>query len=295
MKKMKILLTGSQGQLGQSIIECARQFQSDITLISCDRTRLDITDIAAVKKLVEASKPDAMINTAAYTAVDKAESEFDKAFAVNALGPENLAKIANDFNIPMIHFSTDYIFDGEKKSAYIESDIANPIGIYGRSKWAGEEAVRKYCEKYILLRVSWVFGEYGNNFVKSILRVMKERESLNIVSDQSGCPTYAGDIAEVALKLIQTATSKQWGTYHYTGSPSMTRFDFVKAIYTEALKYTPLQTQVINPIKTLDYPTPAKRPQNSVLDCHLFEKVFNITLQPWQYGLKKTLEKISHD
>ena len=291
MKKMKILLTGSQGQLGQSIIECAKQF--DVELISCDRKTLDITDMSAVQKIVGASKPEAIINAAAYTAVDKAESESDKAFAVNSLGPENLAKIANDLNIPMIHFSTDYVFDGEKSSAYVESDVTNPLGVYAQSKLAGEDAVRKYCEKYIILRVSWVFGEYGNNFVKSILRLMKEHEVLNIVSDQSGCPTYAGDIAKTALEIIQT--SKQWGTYHYTGSPGVTRLNFVKAIYAEALKYSQLQTKVINPIKTIDYPTPAKRPLNSVLDCHLFEKTFNITLQPWQNGLKKTLEKISHD
>lgn len=288
---MKILLTGSQGQVGQAIIEKAKGL--NIHLISCDRKILDITDIANIQNIVEAYNPTAIINTAAYTAVDKAESEPEKAFAVNSLGAENLAKISAEYNIFLLHLSTDYIFDGEKTLPYSESDPANPIGIYAKSKWAGEEAVRKYCKKYIILRISWVFGEYGNNFVKTMLRLMKERESLQIVSDQTGCPTYTGDIAEVILKIITKSNlANLYGTYHYTNTPSTNWFEFAQAIYTEGLKFETLKTKKINPIKTTDYPTPAKRPKNSVLNTDLFQKTFKLSLQPWQNGLEKTLAKV---
>lgn len=289
---MKILLTGSQGQVGQAIVEKAQEF--NIHLIACDRKMLDITDMANIQDIIKTYSPDYIINSAAYTAVDKAESEPEKAFAVNSLGAENLAKISAQYNVPLIHLSTDYIFDGEKASPYIESDKANPIGIYAKSKWAGEEAVRKYCKNHIILRISWVFGEYGNNFVKTMLRLMKERETLQIVSDQTGCPTYTGDIADVILKMITTPDLAQsYGTYHYTNIPSTNWFEFAKAIYTEASKFDILQTKLIKPINTADYPTPAKRPKNSVLNTALFQKVFKISLQSWQKGLEKTLKKIS--
>ena len=285
---MKILLTGGQGQVGQAVIDKSKEL--NINLIPCDRKILDITDIANIEKIIKTYKPSYIINTAAYTNVDKAESEPEKAFAVNSLGAENLAKISAQYHIPLIHLSTDYIFDGEKTSDYIESDAANPIGIYAKSKWAGEEAVRKYCNNYIILRISWVFGEYGNNFVKTMIKLMKEREKLDIVSDQTGCPTYTGDIAEVILKIILNSNiENHYGTYHYTNTPSTSWFEFAKVIYTQASKYTDLQTKIIKPIKTTDYPTPARRPQNSVLNSELFQKIFKISLQPWQKGLEKTI------
>jgi dTDP-4-dehydrorhamnose reductase len=288
---MKILLTGSDGQLGRSIIACGRQ--KDIELIACTKAELDITDISAVQRIAASSQAQAIINAAAYTAVDKAESEPEKAFAVNALGPENLAKIARDLHIPLVHFSTDYIFNGQKDSAYREEDTAQPVSVYGKSKWAGEEAVRKYGEKYFILRVSWVFSEYGHNFVKTMLRLMKEKEVLNIVSDQKGCPTYAGDIAHAVLQIIHT--SQHWGTYHYTGMPETNWHHFAQTIYTEASRYYSLRTRQINSIETAAYPVPAQRPANGVLNSAQFEKTFGINLQPWQKGLKKTLEKLLHD
>ncbi len=288
---MKILLTGSQGQVGQAIIEKARAL--NINLIACDRKILDITDMANIKDIINTGKPDYIINTAAYTAVDKAESESEKTFAVNSLGPENLAKIATQYHIPLLHLSTDYIFDGEKDLSYLESDKVNPIGVYAKSKWAGEEAIRQFCKNYIILRISWVFGEYGNNFVKTMLRLMKEREELNIVSDQTGCPTYTGDIAEVILTIITTPhLANLYGTYHYSNHPATNWFEFAKAIYTQALKFDILKTKFIRPIKTTDYPTPAKRPKNSVLNTELFQKTFKLSLQPWEKGLEKTVLRV---
>jgi len=288
---IRILLTGGQGQAGQAIVEKAQEL--NINLIPCDRKKLDITDIVNIQGIIKTYKPAYIINTAAYTAVDKAESEPEKAFAVNSSGAENLAKISAQYHIPLIHLSTDYIFDGEKTLPYLESDTANPIGIYAKSKWAGEEAVRKYCENHIILRISWVFGEYGHNFVKTMLKLMKEREELAIVSDQTGCPTYTGDIAEVILKIITTSDlAHLYGTYHYANNPSTTWLEFAQAIYSEASKFDILKTKLIRPIKTTDYPTPAKRPKNSVLNTDLFQKVFKICLQPWQNGLGKTLTKV---
>jgi dTDP-4-dehydrorhamnose reductase len=278
-----ILLTGCNGQVGQSIVKAAKDFS--VELIPCDHQALDITHISSIENSVNKYHPDWIINTAAYTAVDKAESESEreKVFKVNSLGPENLAKICAEKNISLIHLSTDYIFDGNKTSAYIENDSANPQSIYGQSKWQGEEAVRKYCEKYLILRVSWVFSEYGNNFVKTILKLLKERDELRIVSDQIGCPTYAGDIAKVILKII---SHPHWGTYHYCGMPETTWFDFAKKIYENSF----LKEKIIKPITTAEYPTPAKRPLNSVLDCSLFIKTFNLPLSSWEKGLEQCMK-----
>ncbi len=266
---MKILVTGAKGQVGSEII---KRFPS---AFAYDRDELDITDYKQVKQKVEEHIPSVIINCAAHTAVDKAESEPDLAFAINKTGTENLAKVAQDNNIYFMHISTDYIFDGTKSSPYVETDKANPQNVYGESKWEGEEAARKYCENHFILRVSWVFGEYGNNFVKSMRRFAKERDELRIVSDQVGCPTYSGDMADVLLEISKLRKS---GTYHYRGSPVTNWYEFAKII----LKDHPIK---ITPIKTSEYPTPAKRPLNSVLNCDLFTKTFNMELREWQNGL----------
>ena len=267
---MKILVTGAKGQVGSEIVKRLPN------CIAYDRDELDITDINQIRQKIEQHMPNVIINCAAYTAVDKAESESDMAFLINKTGPENLAKICEENKIFLMHLSTDYIFDGTKKLPYVETDPANPQSVYGESKWQGEEAVRKYCKNYLILRVSWVFGEYGHNFVKTMLRLANEKSELKIVSDQVGCPTYAGDIAEVLLKLSQLSKT---GTYHYCGKPATNWYDFAKVI----LKDNPIN---IIPIKTTDYPTAAKRPQNSVLNCDLFIKTFKMELSEWQNGLK---------
>ncbi|HEV2614075.1 MAG TPA: dTDP-4-dehydrorhamnose reductase [Gammaproteobacteria bacterium] len=267
---MKILLTGARGQIGSEIVKRLPN------IIAYHKDELDVSDIHAIRQKVEQHKPGIIINCAAYTAVDKAESEPDKVFLINKAGPENLAKICEENKIFLIHISTDYVFDGTKKSPYIETDRANSQSVYGLSKWQGEEAVRNHCKNHLILRVSWVFGEYGHNFVKTMLRLSKERDELKIVDDQIGCPTYAGDIADV---LLHIAKHPKIGTYHYCGKPVTNWFEFAKVI----LKDNPIK---IIPIKTTDYPTPAKRPQNSVLNCDLFIKTFKMELSEWQNGLK---------
>lgn len=267
---MTILLVGSKGQVGSEILK--RQ----PNVVAYDRDELDITDINQVKQKVEEHQPTVIINCAAYTAVDKAESESQLAFAINKTGPENLAKVSQDKNIYFMHISTDYIFDGTKSSPYVETDNANPQSVYGLSKWEGEEATRNHCENHFILRVSWVFSEFGNNFVKTMRRFAKERDELRIVNDQMGCPTYAGDMADVLLALSKLRKS---GTYHYRGTPVTNWYEFAKII----LKEYPVK---ITPIKTSEYPTPAKRPLNSVLNCDLFTQTFNMELCEWQNGLK---------
>jgi len=267
---MKILLVGSHGQVGKEVVKRLP------SIIAYDRDELDITDIHQIRQKIEQHLPHVIINCAAYTAVDKAESESDLAFAINKTGPENLAKICEENKIVLIHMSTDYIFDGTKTSPYVETDQANPQSVYGQSKWDGEEAVRHYCKNHVILRVSWVFGEYGHNFVKTMLRLAQEKKELKIVSDQIGCPTYAGDIADV---LLHIAKHPKIGTYHYCGKPVTNWYEFAKVI----LKDSDIK---LMPIKTTEYPTPAKRPQNSVLNCDLFMKTFNMELREWQNGLK---------
>ncbi|MDX2164825.1 MAG: dTDP-4-dehydrorhamnose reductase [Gammaproteobacteria bacterium] len=267
---MKILVTGAKGQVGSEIIKRLPN------CVAYDRDELDITDIKQIRNKIQEHMPNVVINCAAYTAVDKAESESDLAFLINKTGPENLAKVCEENKIFLMHLSTDYIFDGTKNAPYVETDQANPQSVYGESKWQGEEAVRKYCKNYLILRVSWVFGEYGHNFVKTMLRLAKEKTELKIVSDQVGCPTYAGDIADVLLSISK---NPKIGTYHYCGKPVTNWYEFAKVI---------LKDKDINiiPIKTTDYPTLAKRPQNSVLNCDLFTRTFNIGLSEWQNGLK---------
>ena len=273
---MKILVTGSEGQVGSAIIQQASTHKyNHITLISCNKSQCDITNINSIYDAIAEYNPDIIINTAAYTAVDKAQSEPERAFLVNATGPENLAKICAEKNIFLMHLSTDYVFDGTKKTGYLETDVPNPINVYGQSKYQGEQAIRQYCEHYLILRVSWVFFEKGHNFVNTLLRLAQEKNELNIVCDQYGGPTYAGDIAHVLLKI---AENRKTGLYHYSGAPKTSWFEFAKII----LKNKHIK---INPIKTKNYPTPAKRPLNGMLNCDLIQTEWGITLSPWEQRL----------
>jgi dTDP-4-dehydrorhamnose reductase len=288
-KSMKILLTGAQGQIGQAIVQVNQQLGMH-EIIPCDHRALDIANGLQVKEVLAQYQPDVVINAAAYTAVDKAESERELAFAVNAIGPKNLAQACEALHISLLHLSTDYIFDGQKKSSYSEEDPAAPLGVYGESKWQGEQAVREYCERHVILRVSWVFGEHGHNFVKTMLRLMQEREELKVVNDQHGCPTYAGDIAEVLLSICQDP--KQWGTFHYCGMAATTWYDFARVIREETAKLTTLRVKAIHPIPTSEYPTPARRPQNSVLNCDKFYTIYSMQPRSWREGLVKMLQQV---
>ena len=284
-----ILITGAGGQVAEAL----SSMDSTIDRINLSRQDLDITDTSAVKTKLNNIEPMLVINAAAYTAVDKAESEAEVAFAVNEMGCKNLAQACAELEIPLFHVSTDYVYDGTKGSPYVESDEPMPRSVYGLSKLAGERALEQACPRHIILRTSWLFSETGNNFVKTMLRLASERTELNIVSDQRGCPTSANSIAGALLLLAEQYVNEgslPWGTYHFSNRPGTTWFDFAKEVFHQA----GLDDRItINPIPTTEYPTPATRPENSILDCSKFFKNFPYIEQAdWRKELTVVLDRL---
>lgn len=282
-----ILLTGANGQVGWEI---ARRGPG-LGVRAFGHGELDITDGDHVRDAVARMRPSVVVNAAAYTAVDKAESERDLAFAVNEAGPRNLAQVCADKNIPLIHISTDYVFDGAKIGPYVENDPVAPLGVYGASKLAGERAVTQSGAPAIILRTAWVYGTHGNNFVKTMLRLGAEREVLRVVDDQRGCPTAAADIADTVLALAARLSTgpvapSLLGIFHCVGGAETTWFGFARGIFEAAnLAKTPR----LEPIATSDYPTPARRPANSVLDCSRLAAVHGMTMPSWPKSLREML------
>lgn len=283
----KFLITGAKGQVGHCLTE---QLMGKAEILAVDRDELDITDQSAVKKMVEFFKPDVIINAAAHTAVDRAETEVELSEMINVNGPRYLAEAANEIGAVILHISTDYVFDGTGTSEYNEEDKPNPQGVYGRTKLAGEFAVQAANSKHIILRTAWVFGEHGHNFVKTMLRLAKERESLSIVGDQFGGPTYAGDIAKTLIEManqILAGKENAFGIYHFTGKPYVSWYEFAKAIFAEAEMQKIIERQpLVNCIATSDYPTPAKRPTNSRLNLEKIDRTFGIQPSDWRTALK---------
>ena len=288
---MRLAIIGAKGQVGWELSRRAPMFGHEV--LAWDVAELDITDAAAVDRALTTSGANAVINAAAYTAVDRAEQEPESAFAVNRDGPAHLAAACARLGIPLLHISTDYVFDGTKTGPYTEDDPAAPLGVYGQSKWEGDEAVRRLLPRHLILRVSLVFGVEGHNFVKTILRLAREREELRVVADQRGCPTYAGDIADVLLELAgrigQIDADNAWGVYHYCGEPPTTWHGFASAIVERARLDEKLKVRTVTPITTADYPTPAARPANSVLDCARLTARFGIHPASWREGLATLL------
>ncbi|MDX8380551.1 MAG: dTDP-4-dehydrorhamnose reductase, partial [Ghiorsea sp.] len=281
---MKVLITGCYGQVGEELMALASSHGCEA--IGFDHDTLDITNQAAVQETVAQYKPNAVINAAAYTAVDKAESDADAAMAVNATAVGYLASACAAESIPFVHISTDYVFDGSKDGAYDEDAAVSPLGVYGETKLAGEQAVQRLCEKYYILRTSWVFSAHGNNFVKTMLRLGGEREVLGVVADQFGKPTSAREIARVIYEML-TSNKQAWGTYHIAQPEACSWFDFADSIFKEAVSQgIPIALETLNAIGTADYPTPVRRPQNSALDCTKLEETFNLTIKPWPEDLK---------
>lgn len=283
---MKILIVGAAGQVGR---ELTQRIHSDWQVLAVDRAGLDITDALAVNKVVGEFKPDVIINAAAYTAVDKAETDEQAAFAINRDGPKFLAQAANQIGAALIHISTDYVFSGDKDGLYVETDATGPTGIYGASKLAGEKAIEQFCPRHIILRTAWVFGEFGNNFVKTMIRIAKQRDTLSVVGDQFGSPTWAGDIAEALLAIAQHTASGvaiPWGTYHFSGYPYTTWAGFADEILNRAEKQGLITRKPeIRAISTQEYPTPAQRPLNSQLDCAKIFEHFHLSPSNWQAAL----------
>lgn len=285
----KLLITGANGQLANALL--AHQKAKSFLIKACTREEMDISNQDAIDNVIKKFTPDIIINTAAYTAVDKAEQEKEIAQHINCLGTKNLASACKEKNISLIHISTDYIFDGAKTSPYQENDAANPINYYGETKWLSEEIVRKVCEQHIILRVSGVFSEFGNNFLKTMLRLAQEKRNLRVVSDQITCPTYAGDIAGAIFTIANEF--KQPGTYHYVSHSPTSWHAFATAIIERAQNHKALQVEEIEAIATSEYLTAAKRPANSVLDCSKIYETFDIPQPSWFDGIKKTIKKIS--
>jgi len=289
---MKILLTGSRGQTGWELIRAGRK--QGLEIIGLDIDELDITDRPAVAKIVNQKEISLVINTAAYTAVDKAELEPDSAFAANKDGPLNLALACAESRIPLIHISTDYVFDGNKKSPYMETDPTSAMGVYGKSKEAGEKAIRSSLQQHIIIRTAWLYGVHGQNFVKTMLKIGCNMEKIRVVDDQFGCPTFARDLADTILTIAAHILNKKrikWGTYHFCGSGVTTWYGFAKKIFEFAKVYKPLTVKTIEPITTNDYPTPARRPPYSVLDCTNICKNFSVMQPAWEQSLKTMLKE----
>ncbi|MEX6509168.1 dTDP-4-dehydrorhamnose reductase [Jiella sp. M17.18] len=288
-----ILLAGAKGQLGIEVERAVRE--AGISLAAFDRSSLDITDRAAVMAVVRASGARVVVNAAAYTAVDKAESEREAAFAVNRDGAAHLAEAAADAGAAIIHVSTDYVFDGSKTGAYGEDDAVAPLGVYGESKLAGEAAVHRLCGEHVILRTAWVYSRHGQNFVKTMLRLARERDALRIVADQKGSPTAAGDIADaiVAIARLHLAGAMPtggFGTFHAAGGGVTSWCDFAREIFRLSKPFLP-RVPTVTPITTADYPTPARRPANSQLDCAKLKAVHGIALRPWQAALADVLRE----
>ena len=287
---MRLLITGAQGQLGR---ELTRQGDAH-ELMAVAHDQLDITDQDAVSGCMASFHPDAVINAAAYTAVDRAESNVELAFAVNRQGPANLARACRQKDIPLIHISTDYVFDGGKQGVYFESDPVAPLGVYGSSKLAGEVAIEQYASQWVILRTSWVFSAHGNNFVKTMLRLGAERDTLGVVADQYGCPTSAGELARAVYAVLASGRiDENRGVFHFCQPEATTWHDFAKAIFSEAEKQgMDLKISTVNAITTADYPTPAKRPANSVMDCNKFEAAFDFNIRPWRDSLEEVVREL---
>ncbi|MGF1779049.1 dTDP-4-dehydrorhamnose reductase [Vibrio nomapromontoriensis] len=283
---MKVLITGSQGQVGQCLVNLLSE-RNDIEVVAYDRDQLDITSEQQVQITLTELKPDVIINAAAHTAVDKAETDIEMSYAINRNGPLYLAQAAQSLDALLLHISTDYVFDGDKLEPYVETDTPNPKGVYGQSKLAGEEAVAEHCSRYAILRTAWVFGEHGNNFVKTMLRLGKERPELGIIGDQFGGPTYAGDIAKALVTMMgKFESQEQSGIYHFSGTPHVSWYQFAKAIFTAAERHGALgNIPNVNEITADQYPLPAPRPVNSRLDGSKVQNVFGITSSDWQAAL----------
>lgn len=281
---MKLLITGGNGQLGWEFTQLST---NACEIIALSRAELDITDANQIKKRLAIHQPDVVINTAAYTAVDKAEQEPELAFKINRDGPLLLAKACTEHHLPLIHLSTDYVFAGQQAQSYQEDDPVSPINVYGHSKLAGELKVREYCDQHIILRVSGVFGIHGHNFVKTILRVAQEKDMLRVVNDQIICPTPAKAIAITILQICQKLRthSNLWGTYHYCSAEATSWYQFAHAIISLAEKYQTLAVKQLLPITTAEYPLPAQRPAYSVLNCDKLRQYFEIMPCCWQTEL----------
>jgi dTDP-4-dehydrorhamnose reductase len=297
-----ILLTGVSGQVGHALQQqLALSSEKNWRVVACDRQQLDLTQPEQIRRVIREVSPHLIINPAAYTAVDKAESEPELAYAINAAAPRVMAEEAAQLNAALIHFSTDYVYDGTKASTYIETDSVNPVSVYGASKLAGEEAIRQVGLPHLILRTSWVYGSFGKNFLKTVLRLAQERELLRIVADQHGAPTADISIAQAVTRLVthwDVADSGQTGVYHLVNAGETSWHGFASEIVAQyrksaATRHWPsLAVKEIQPIAATEYPTPAKRPSNSRLSSAKLQSTFGVTLPVWSEALDQVMTEL---
>ncbi|MBW2338269.1 MAG: dTDP-4-dehydrorhamnose reductase [Deltaproteobacteria bacterium] len=290
---MKILITGAGGQLGRELINQGQLKGFSVQAPSEDD--MDITDLEKIDRCMAFHQPEVVINAAAYTQVDKAESEAALAFAVNTTGSANLARMCAKNKIPLVHISTDYVFDGQKGRSYLETDAISPVGVYGRSKAEGEIEIRSHLKEHIILRTSWLYGIHGHNFAKTMLKLATTKPKIRVVADQYGSPTNAADLAQTILIIsdrMQFNNDVDWGTYHYCGQGVISWYNFAEKIVGLARLYADVKTTRIEPITTADYPTRALRPIYSALDCSRIQKHFGINPKPWQKSLEITIKEL---
>ncbi|MCJ0975528.1 dTDP-4-dehydrorhamnose reductase [Pseudomonas sp. PS1] len=291
---MRILVCGANGQVGHELVDRARTY--GLEALGMTREQLDITRTEAVCDAVHNLGPGLVINAAAYTHVDNAEANAAQAYAVNRDGAASLAEACRRASIPLLHISTDYVFSGEARQPYKETDAVAPTGVYGESKLAGERVIQTALQQHLILRTSWVYGVHGHNFVKTMLRLGRQRDALSVVADQHGCPTAAASIAEVLLELAKRHLKGErlaWGTYHYSGRSPCTWYDFAVEIFRQAAAKGLLDKEPkVSSISTSQYPTPARRPAWSVLDCSKFESTFGIPTHDWREELAGVLDAL---
>lgn len=290
---MRIAVTGSQGQVVQSLFKRAKGTEAEV--IALGRPLLDLADPATVLPAIEAARPDIIVSAAAYTAVDGAEEDQEAAYAVNAAGAGAVAQTASTLGVPIIHLSTDYVFNGRKDAPYLESDPTDPLGVYGASKLAGEHAVRAACADSVILRTAWVYSPFGNNFVKTMLRLAGQRDELGVVADQLGDPTSALDIADgvlaIASNLLNDSASDLRGVFHMAGAGEASWADFASAIF-DASRQLGGPFASVKAITTAEYPTLAPRPANSRLDCGKLEQLHGVRLPHWRGSMKAVVEQL---
>ena len=291
---MKILVVGHRAMLAQELIPCLHHAGFDV--VGCGRPELDMTQAASVRAVLEEVRPDVLINSAAYTAVDRAEAEPEAAFAVNRDGVALLARACHERDIPLVHLSTDYVFDGTTTRPYREDDPTTPLGVYGSSKWEGEEAIRVCHPQHLIVRTAWLYGAHGTNFVKTMLRLARERQVLHVVNDQHGCPTWtralAGALTMMCQCLQEDRNPAWWGTYHFCGAGQTTWYGFACAIFEEVITPASLMAPRVEPIPTTAYPTLARRPAHAVLDCHKIQAAFGITPRLWRDSLHDCIQEL---
>ena len=291
-KPFRLVCIGRSGQVAQSLLDASRP---ELEVIALGRPGLDLAKPETVRDALGAARPDAVVNAAAYTAVDQAETDEAAAFAINARGAQAVAEACTTLGVPLVHLSTDYVYAGDKPSPYVESDPTDPQGVYARTKLEGEQSTTVACPDAVIVRTAWVYSPFGKNFVKTMLRLAETRDTVNVVADQLGCPTYAPDIASACIQVAQRlaeGAEGRGGVYHYAGAGETSWAGFAKAVFAGA-GARGLPTAIVQEIPTSAYPTPARRPANSRLDCSKLTKAFGVEPTPWRDGLERCLDRLA--